>query len=140
MGSAPVSFALIGDPQYADRDPCGERNYRSGHRLHRETILALNQIHDLDFVVSLGDLGDGFSREEIPLMLENLRLSAAPVRHVVGNHDYVQYSEAELLNLFGLNSMFYDFSVGKVRFIVLNGLDVSRFSPPGSARRRLAGL
>lgn len=138
MGSAPVSFALIGDPQYADRDPCGERNYRSGHRLHRETILALNQIHDLDFVVSLGDLGDGFSREEIPLMLENLRLSAAPVRHVVGNHDYVQYSEAELLNLFGLNSMFYDFSVGKVRFIVLNGLDVSRFSPPGSARRRLA--
>lgn len=133
-----VTFALIGDPQYADREPSGERNYRYGHRLHRETVLALNGIKDLDFIVSLGDLGDGFSREEIPLMLDNLRQAAVPVRHVVGNHDYVQYSEGELLNLFGLNSMFYDFSVGTVRFIVLNGLDVSRFSPPGSERRRLA--
>ena len=138
MEETPVAFALIGDPQYADRESCGERNYRSGHRLHRETVRRLNGIRDLDFVVSLGDLGDGFSREEIPLMLENLRLSTVPVRHVVGNHDYVQYSESELLNLFGLNSMSYDFSVGKVRFIVLNGLDVSRFSPPGSVRRRLA--
>lgn len=70
MEKALVSFALIGDPQYADREPCGERNYQYGHALHRETIHKLNRIEDLDFIVSLGDLGDGFSREEIPLMMK----------------------------------------------------------------------
>lgn len=130
-----ASFALIGDPQYADREPCDGRNYQYGHRLLRDTVRLLNGEENLDFIVNIGDLGDGFSREEIPLMLNIFRESAVPVRHVVGNHDYVQYSEAELLNLFGLNSMFYDFAVGKVRFIVLNGLDESRFSPPGSERR-----
>lgn len=138
MKKALVSFALIGDPQYADREPCGERNYQYGHALHGETIHKLNRIEDLDFIVSLGDLGDGFSREEIPLMMKNFRETACPVRYVVGNHDFVQYSESELMDLFGLNSLFYDFAVGKVRFLVLNGLDVSRFSPPGSERRRMA--
>ena len=138
MKKALVSFALIGDPQYADREPCGERNYQYGHALHRETIHKLNRIEELDFIVSLGDLGDGFSREEIPLMMKNFRETACPVRYVVGNHDFVQYSESELMDLFGLNSLFYDFAVGKVRFLVLNGLDVSRFSPPGSERRRMA--
>lgn len=133
-----ATFALIGDPQYADREPCGKRHYQYGYRLHRETIRSLNRVEGLDFIVSLGDLGDGSSREEIPLMLGNFRETAVPIRHVVGNHDYVQYTEAELLNLFGLNSMFYDFSVGTVRFIVLNGLDESRFSPAGSERRRHA--
>ena len=64
MEKALVSFALIGDPQYADREPCGERNYQYGHALHRETIHKLNRVEELDFIVSLGDLGDGFSREE----------------------------------------------------------------------------
>ncbi|MBR0459182.1 MAG: CehA/McbA family metallohydrolase [Victivallales bacterium] len=136
MSSPLCSFALIGDPQYADRDtiPGSGREYRNGLRLHRETISLINQTPDLDFLVSLGDLGDGISREEFPPMLASLADSRIPVRHVVGNHDYVLHSEEELLELFGLESMFYDFAVGGVRFLVLNGLDVSRFSPPGSAR------
>ncbi len=133
-----ASFALIGDPQYADREPCNGRNYQYGHQLLKDTIQKLNKVENLDFIVNLGDMGDGQAREEIPLMLKNYSESAAPVKHVVGNHDYVMYSETELLNLFGLNSMFYDFAVGKVRFIVLNGLDESRFSPPDSERRRHA--
>ncbi len=132
-----VSFALIGDPQYADRNPAHGRNYRNGDRLLSDTVQRLNK-EKLDFIVSLGDIGDGQSRNEIPLMLKHYNKAAAPVKHVVGNHDYVLYSETELLKLFGIKDLFYDFSVGNVLFIVLNGLDESRFSPPASERKKSA--
>lgn len=49
---------------------------------------------------------------------------------VAGNHDFVQNTEEELKKLLGLKELFYSFQIGGVRFIVLNGLDVSRFAPP----------
>ncbi len=130
-----VKFALIGDPQYALREPMAERCYHLAAQKLSRTLKVLDGM-ELDFVVNLGDLGDGQSREEIPELLESYRNSRHPVRHVVGNHDFVQYSHEELLRLLGLGSFFYDFSVKNVRFIVLNGLDISRFSPPESRNFR----
>ncbi len=128
-----TTFALIGDPQYADREPWNGRNYADGLALHKSLISALNQ-RDLDFLVNLGDLGDGIAKEEVPVMLESCAASVHPFRHVVGNHDFVQNSESELKRLLNLDSFFYDFARNGVRFLVLNGLDESRFAPRGSER------
>ena len=128
-----ISFALIGDVQYADRDTTAGRNFRSAVSLLRETIFALNS-KKLDFIVSLGDLGDGHDKNEIPEVLEEYARSTHPVKYVAGNHDFVLNTEDELKNLFGLDDLSYAFETGGIRFVVLNGLDVSRFAPPGSAR------
>ena len=89
---------------------------------------------NLDFIVSLGDLGDGLAKSEVPAILEEYAKSAHPVKYVAGNHDFVKNSEEELKRLFGLDDLFYTFKAGGIEFIVLNGLDVSRFAPPGSKR------
>ena len=132
-----VKFALIGDPQYALREPVEGRYYHLAAGNLKRTLKILDSA-ELDFVVNLGDLGDGQSRDEIPELLDRYRSSRHAIRHVVGNHDFVQYSHEELLRLLGLAGFFYDFSVKGVRFIVLNGLDVSRFSPPKSRNYREA--
>ena len=143
-----VSFALIGDVQFADREPWAGRVFREpsvvavdtktdevreSRVLLHETIRELNG-KNLDFIVSLGDLGDGLAKSEVPAILEEYAKSAHPVKYVAGNHDFVKNSEEELKRLFGLDDLFYTFKSGGIEFIVLNGLDVSRFAPPGSKR------
>ena len=60
-----VSFALIGDVQFADREPWAGRVFRESRVLLHETIRELNG-KNLDFIVSLGDLGDGLAKSEVP--------------------------------------------------------------------------
>ncbi|MDD3153805.1 MAG: CehA/McbA family metallohydrolase [Victivallaceae bacterium] len=129
-----VTFALVGDPQYANRDGVANRNFRAAKGLLQRLIQRYLQTEQLDFIVSLGDLGDGQSRSEIPEMMQCYQESQLPVRYVVGNHDLVLYSEEELRQCWHLDGLFYEFTVGEVCFLVLNGLDESRFSPPGSER------
>ncbi len=133
-----VRLALIGDPQYADRDSWNGRQYREALTLHQQLIQRLNDEERLDFIVSLGDLGDGMHKNEVPLLLESYAQSRFPVRYVMGNHDRVQNSEEEVMALFGLDSLYYDFAVNGLRIVVINSLDESRFSPPDSQRRRNA--
>ena len=99
-GKSPsVSFALIGDVQYADREPADDRNYRQARKLFQQTVAELNA-KTLDFVVCLGDLGDGIHKNEVPEILEDLKSCRHPVRMVAGNHDLVLNTEEELLRLF----------------------------------------
>ena len=131
------TFALIGDIQYADRPDENGRGFRRSKALLEQTLAMLNR-HKLDFVVNLGDLGDGISRSEIPEILNVYSNSVHPVRHVIGNHDFVQYQHAELLELLELPNFFYEFTVKGICFIVINSLEVSRFSPPGSQEAQMA--
>ena len=87
-----VSFALIGDVQFADREPWAGRVFRESRVLLHETIRELNG-KNLDFIVSLGDLGDGLAKSEVPAILEEYAKSAHPVKYVAGNHDFVKNSE-----------------------------------------------
>lgn len=132
-----VSFGLIGDPQYADRPPMAGRCYRNALALLAGTVERLNR-EKLDFVAVPGDLGDGLGTDEIARVIRVLDRSRAPVRYAAGNHDFVLHTEQELARLFNVETLFYNFAVNGVRFHVLNSLEVSRFSPPGSERARLA--
>lgn len=128
-----VSFGLIGDPQYADRPPMAGRCYRNALALLAGTVERLNR-EKLDFVAVPGDLGDGLGTDEIARVIRVLDRSRAPVRYAAGNHDFVLHTEQELARLFNVETLFYNFAVNGVRFHVLNSLEVSRFSPPGSER------
>lgn len=130
-----IRFALIGDchystqGNYATRDCAGAKNKLAQvlHKLNRKK---------LDFVLSLGDVGDGRALSEVPEMLEVYKSCKHPLYFAVGNHDLVQRSAEDHAALVGMPAPFYDFSAGGFRFIVLNAFEQSRYSAPNSAEAR----
>lgn len=140
--TAPLfSFGIVADPQYADIPPRPEmgRYYAESPAKLSQAIEVFNA-HDLAFVVTLGDIIDrGW---------ENFDAILAPygkLRHrsvlLPGNHDFAVAPDylAQVHERLGMPSPWYDFVVGNVRFVVLDGSDVSTFAPPlGDARRDLA--
>lgn len=137
----PLRFGVLADPQYADAPPNTQlgRYYTESLWKLREAIAAFNG-QDLRFVVTLGDLIDRHvaSYEALLPIYRDLRH-----RHValVGNHDFEVGADhlGEVSGLVGLERFYYDFAVGGVRFIALDGNDVSLFAPPrGDPRWQIA--
>ncbi|WP_311272521.1 MULTISPECIES: metallophosphoesterase [unclassified Rhizobium] len=140
--TAPLfSFGIVADPQYADMPPRPEMGrYYAESPAKLEQAIEVFNAHDLAFVVTLGDIIDrGW---------ENFDAILAPygkLRHrsvlLLGNHDFAVAPEylPQVHERLGMPSPWYDFVVGNVRFVVLDGSDVSTFAPPlGDPRRDLA--
>ncbi|MEI8032473.1 MAG: metallophosphoesterase [Chlorobiaceae bacterium] len=92
----------------------------------------------VDFILQLGDLISGTSNhdlEELHLALSILNAFPGTVRHVVGNH-CLSLPRATLLLSLGLGESYYAFSLKGVRFIVLDGMDVSVLREPETAEDR----
>ncbi len=151
--ATPLRFGVIADPQYADVPPntAMGRYYADSLDKLSAAIETLNA-QDLRFVVTLGDVidRDFASFERILPLYRKLRHET---RFVLGNHDF----EVEAAHLgrvvgrLGMPAPYYDFTVQDVRFVVLDGNDVSLFAPPQGdprwqraqerlARARAAGL
>jgi 3',5'-cyclic AMP phosphodiesterase CpdA len=137
----PLRFGVIADPQYADAEPhLGlQRYFRNSLDKLRAAVATFNA-EDLDFVVTLGDVidRDAASYAAILPIYATLRH-----RHVVllGNHDYTIAPEllASQPRLLGLTETHYDYTEGGIRFVVLDGNDVSLFAPPqGDPRWQIA--
>ena len=64
-----LKFAVIGDCHHSYKQNYGSRDCLGANKRLSEIIDILNQ-KDLDFVFSMGDLGDGHSVEEAPAVLE----------------------------------------------------------------------
>jgi 3',5'-cyclic AMP phosphodiesterase CpdA len=135
------SFGIIADPQYADIEPRPEmgRYYRNSPAKLTDAIEVLNG-EDLSFVVTLGDLIDrGWeSFDGILPVYEKLRHRSVLLP---GNHDFSVAPEYldKVHQRLDMPSPWYDFTVGGVRFVVLDGNDVSLFAPPaGDPRRAIA--
>lgn len=122
-----VKFAVIGDCHYS-----GEGNYSTRDCLGAKDkvvgiIESLNS-RNLDFVFSLGDLGDGRSESEVPDMLEAFGGCRHPIKYAIGNHDLCRRGEREHAQTVGMPAPMYDFTVKNYRFIVINAFEISRFS------------
>ncbi len=139
--ATPLRFGVIADPQYADVPPNTARGRYYADSLDKlsAAIETLNA-QDLRFVVTLGDAidRDFASFERILPLYRKLRHET---RFVLGNHDF----EVEAAHLgrvvgrLGMPAPYYDFAVRDVRFVVLDGNDVSLFAPPqGDPRWQLA--
>ena len=138
---APLRFGIVADPQYAEIPPhLGmNRYYANSPDKLRAAIATFNTTH-LDFVATLGDLidRDWASFDRIMPIYDDLRTGT---RFVLGNHDFDVEAVrlASVAGRLGLERSHYDFAVKGVRFIVLDGNDVSLFAPPpGDLRRDLA--
>lgn len=136
-----VRFGIVADPQYADAAPHLEMNRyyaKSLDRLH-EAVGAFNG-QSLHFVATLGDVidRDWASFDRIMPIYRALRHGSV---FVLGNHDF-EVASIDLTSVagrLGMPSPYYDFSAHGIRFIVLDGNDVSVFAPPpGDPRRALA--
>ncbi|RWX76080.1 phosphatase [Neorhizobium lilium] len=136
-----IRFGVIADPQYADIEPWLEtdRYYRNSLAKLRDAIGVLNE-EDLAFVVTLGDLIDRGAESLAPV----LEIYGA-LRHesvlLPGNHDFSVAPEhlGEVHRRLGMPAPWHEFLRGGIRFVIIDGSEVSLFSTPeGDPRHALA--
>lgn len=122
-----VRFAVIGDCHYSTKGNYGTRDCLNAKSKLADIIDKLNA-EDLDFVFSLGDLGNGDASFEVPEMLEVYAKSRHTVKFCAGNHDLCPRSDVVHMQLVNNTEPMYDFVVKGYRFIVLNPFEMSRYS------------
>ncbi|WP_313615139.1 metallophosphoesterase [Agrobacterium sp.] len=137
--AAPLfSFGIVADPQYANIEPKPDmgRYYANSPQKLDAAIDTFNG-EDLSFVVTLGDLidRDWDSFGAVLSCYDRLRHRSVLLP---GNHDFAVDADRlpQVYARLGMPSPWYDFVEQDVRFIVLDGSDVSLFAPPRQDPRR----
>ena len=130
-GMSDIRFAVIGDCHYSTAGNYGTRDCLGAKNRLNEIIEILNK-EKLDFVLSLGDIGNGNDKSEIPEMLEIFKSSHHPLRFVIGNHDLCRYTAEDVAKMTGMPNPFYDFELENYKFIVLNAFEQSMYCPKDS--------
>jgi len=130
----PIRIGLIADCQYADQPSGRIRQYRLSEEKLASSIDTLNR-SSLDHVFILGDLID---RNQISFLKVLPMISEInhPVSIVLGNHDFsvADSLKIQVPEMVGLDSTYYAVYMGKWKFIILDGNDVSLYAyPEGSA-------
>ena len=123
-----VRFGVVADPQYAPVPPSRTRFFANSLWKLSVAVDAFNQ-QELDFVVTLGDVIDRHA-QSFQHILPIYRELRAEHRVVLGNHDFsVHRDYLETVPTFlGLAERHYEFTVGGVRFIALDGNDLSLYA------------
>ena len=127
-----VSFGLLSDIHYADREPAGDRIYRQSKAKVGEAIAVMNQ-EKVDFVIELGDFKD---QDIVPDEKKTLGYLAdiesvfhkfnGPTYHVLGNHDMDGISKSQFLSEvvntgIAPDKSYYSFIQKGIHFVVLDG-------------------
>jgi len=128
------SFGAIADCQYCDCDGT-RRQYRLSPEKLMKCVEDLNTM-ELTHVMHLGDFIDK-DWESFDVVLPIMGDLKAPVRHVLGNHDFSVADEFKnrVPKRLGLRKRYYDFAIGKWRFLVLDTNDVSLYAYPAGSRK-----
>lgn len=124
-----VTFGVLTDTQFQAAPASGTRYYdRSWLKLRQ----ALGQFDGraLRFVIHLGDVVNG-DAASYDIILPAFAHSPAPVRYVLGNHDFdiAPERKAGVLDRLGVGRGYYAFSEGGWRFVVLNGEELAANFP-----------
>lgn len=126
------SFGVIADVQYCECDSLGTRFYSNSLIKLTECVKDFNA-RDLSFIVQLGDLidRDMNSYESVLSAFNKIKTTKY---HVLGNHDYnVDEEKKETVpEKVGLVSRYYEFGSNGWRMIVLDGNDLSFYTPKES--------
>lgn len=149
------SFGVIADVQYADKDDNWNyhetfmRYYRGAVDGLMEAVKAWNGDEDIEFIVNLGDIIDGFntrtnnSDNAMTLVVSELnKFTRGPVYNVIGNHEHYNFDRLtiyERLNAAPKGSPYYQFQPHPgFTFIILDTYDLSVIGPGGDAEKELA--
>ena len=140
-------FGVIADVQYADIPAQGKRQYRESLLKLEHAVEQFNGLKP-DFVIHLGDtIQTGFASFDAVLPI--FAQVKVPVYYVLGNHDFgvAEADRGKVLAKLGLDKLgpgqgYYDFARAGIRFVVLNGNDLSVIarspdSPEGKAAAAL---
>lgn len=139
--SVPLRFGIVADPQYADAPPhLGMNRYYTNSLDKLKIAIETFNREPLQFVATLGDVIDRDWSSFAPIMQVYDSLQRGKV-FLLGNHDFSV--EAKDLGLvagrLGLERGYFDFATHGIRFVVLDGSDISIFAPPpDDPRRQLA--
>lgn len=139
MAESPlVSFGLLTDVQYADADPQGERHYRASIPKLKAAVEDLAKEH-LPFALHLGDVID-HDFVSFATVLPAFQGLGAPVRHLLGNHDFAvaDADKGRVAATLGMPGDYYSFSNSGVRFVMLDTNDVSAYKYPRGSAQALA--
>lgn len=137
-----IRFGVIADPQYADVDPRPEmgRYYRNSPAKLAEALERLNA-EDLSFVVTLGDLIDR-DFKSFDTILPVYERSRHRNVFLPGNHDFSVAPELldKVHARLAMPAPWYGFSAAGIRFLVIDGNEVSLFSTPEGNPRHAHAL
>ena len=137
-----LRFGVIADPQYADVEPWLEvgRYFRNSLAKLADAIEVLNG-EDLSFVVTLGDLIDRDWQSFGPV-LDVYRTLAHENLLLPGNHDFSVAPQhlGAVHERLGMPAPYHDFARGGLRFVVIDGSEVSLFSTPQGDPRHAQAL
>lgn len=130
-----TTVAIIADCQFADKEPVGDRFYRS---CMSKLDSAVQQINNSEAVAAfhLGDfIDEGFNN--IQSLNSVTKQSTVPFYHVLGNHDFSvdDNYKSDVPSALGLPSRYYDFAIDKWRFVVVDGNDISHYGWPQSSKQ-----
>ncbi len=135
------TFGVIADPQYAPFVTNANRTRYYSNSLYKlSNALDHFDQEPLSFVITLGDIIDR-EWQSFDYIMPIYDQSKHQRYFVLGNHDYDVSPEylSSITRVAGLQKTYYDFKQDGIRFIVLDGNDVSVFAPPiGDPRRELA--
>lgn len=134
-GSGSLSFGIVTDSHYADKDTAMNRYYRESIQKMEQCVTAFNKA-GLSFVVEMGDFIDKAKDKKTELgYLESVRNAFEALKgrrhYVLGNHDLATFSKEEFLGHCGSpgKEPHYAFDKGHYRFVVLDAC----FKRDGSA-------
>ena len=136
----PLKFGVIADPQYADADSRGSRFYRNSLKKLRLAIDQLNQ-QPLDFVITLGDTIDR-DISSFDNIIPLYRRSQAPVKFLLGNHDFevADGEQPKVLGKLSMKAPYYSFQENGWRIVVLDGTEMSTYRHQKGTKEHLAAL
>ncbi len=131
-----LTFGVITDAHYANRDTAGTRHYRDSQAKVRQAVDAFIEA-DPAFCVHLGDFVDkGESVEAELSYLATIEQEYArfpgPRHYVFGNHDVATLTKAEFLDNCAARERYYSFDGGGYHFVVLDACynqDESDYEP-----------
>lgn len=131
------TFGIMTDAQFADHDdalplfpPIRKRYYRHSLK-HIESAVREFKEAKAEFILQLGDLIDGKSKEQseaaLQKALHSLSSTGITVHHTLGNHDLYNFSHEQATRLLiGASDIaYYSFTAHPLRFINLDCYDVA---------------
>lgn len=119
-----ISFGIIADLHYADKETWRNRHYRDSYEKLTRCIETFNELKP-SFIIELGDFIDANEKDIEIGYLKKIdgvyRKFNSDRYYILGNHDLVVLSKEEFLSITGSGMKYYSFEYGSYHFVVLDG-------------------
>lgn len=119
-----ISFGIIADLHYADKETWHNRHYRDSYEKLTRCIETFNELKP-SFIIELGDFIDANEKDIEIGYLKKIdgvyRKFNSDRYYILGNHDLAVLSKEEFLSITGSGMKYYSFEYGSYHFVVLDG-------------------